>query len=124
MPSSGVHPPGHAPFALFNRTVNVGLVALLRAPILHHLVSHGVAEITVTGRRSGLSRTLPVFYRQQGDTVRIQVAMAQRKLWWRNLRDPGAEVHLLLRRRARSGYATLERPDGNHVLVLVHLDPA
>jgi hypothetical protein len=45
MRSNEVHPPGHAPFALFNHTVNVGLVALLRHGA--HSRGNGPAQVVV-----------------------------------------------------------------------------
>lgn len=81
-------PSGHAPFAVLNRTGNPILVGLLRSP-LHRLVSNNLALITVTGRRSGKSRTFPVGYRRDGNRVTIAVGWPERKLWWRNLIGSG-----------------------------------
>src|SRR5947209_20504009 len=82
-------PQSHAPFALFNRTANPVVRAVLSSP-LHPLLSGGLALITVTGRRSGRRRyTFPVGYRQDGDRVTITVGWPERKQWWRNLREGG-----------------------------------
>jgi hypothetical protein len=115
--------PGRAAFVLANRTINRGLLVLLRTPGLHHTVSHGVAEITVTGRRSGRPVTLPVFYRQRDGVVRIHVALPGNKLWWRNLQGAGAPVRLRLRGRALSGHGEVDRRS-DHPVVVVRLDPA
>ena len=75
---------GHAPFAVFNRTANPILRAVLRSPF-HPLLSRGLALITVTGGRSGPRYTFPVGYRQDRDRVIINVGWPERKRWWREL---------------------------------------
>ena len=117
---SQLHPQG--PFGVFNRTLNGGLVAMLRTPRVHHVVSHFVAEISVTGRRSGRTISLPVFFRQRGDVVRIHVAMAKHKLWWRNLSGAGAPVVARLRGQLRSGHGQVELSKRGGVIVVVSLD--
>src|SRR5438045_8615614 len=77
-----------APLALFNRTANPVVGAVLSSP-LHPLLSGGLALITVTGRRSGRRYTFPVGYREVGDRVTINVGWPGRKRWWRNLREGG-----------------------------------
>src|SRR3954454_18607682 len=89
-------PEGHAPFAVFNRVGNPGVRLLLRSP-LHPLVSGRLALITVTGRKSGRSYTIPVAYERSGEVVTIGVGWPERKHWWRNLRGDGAPVTLRLR---------------------------
>jgi hypothetical protein len=83
--------------ALFNRFVKL----LLRSPA-HPLLSGNLTLLTFTGRRSGVRRTVPITYLQEGDIVNCfcnaDVA------WWKNLRD-GAPVELRLRGRARTGTA-------------------
>lgn len=74
------------------RTINFTLQAILRSP-LHRLLSHNLMLITVTGRRSGRTYTVPVSYQQRGATVRI--VSERRDRWWRNLRG-GAPVALQL----------------------------
>jgi hypothetical protein len=91
-------PAGHGPFALWNRSGNRLVVGLLRSP-LHALVSGRLMLITVTGRRSGREHTLPVMYERSGDVLNVPVMWAERKLWWRNLRDGGAPVGVRLRGR-------------------------
>jgi len=101
---------GHRGFAVLNRTVNPVLAWLLRSP-LHRLASQRLALITYTGRRSGRSRTIPVGYRLAGDQVTITVGSPSRKLWWRNLKDPGARVELVVRGRRLTGHAVARRHD-------------
>jgi hypothetical protein len=115
------YPRGHAPFAVANHTVNKGLLALLQAPVVHHVVSHGFVAVTLTGRRSGRRITLPVNYRQRGDTVTINVMMPGNKVWWRNLQGDGAPVELRLRNEVRSGFATVERTSPKRAVVTVKL---
>jgi deazaflavin-dependent oxidoreductase (nitroreductase family) len=111
---------GHAPFAVFNRTVNPGLRLLLSSP-LHPLVSGRLATITVTGRRSGREYTFPVGYSQDGDRVTIVVGWPERKVWWRNLRG-GGTVRLRIRGKQRTGHAQAHGDERTGVRVEVQLD--
>jgi deazaflavin-dependent oxidoreductase (nitroreductase family) len=65
-------------------TVSTRIVRfLLRSP-LHGLVGDRVMLLTVTGRRSGRSYSLPVRYSVDGRTITV-VAEADRATWWLNL---------------------------------------
>jgi deazaflavin-dependent oxidoreductase (nitroreductase family) len=112
-------PRGHAPFALFNRTANPVVTAVLSSP-LHPLLSRKLALITVTGRRTGHRYTFPVGYRQDGDRVRINVGWPERKHWWHNLRDP-SEVEMRIRGTRRKGQALASREERTGVTVEVQL---
>jgi hypothetical protein len=114
-------PQGHAPFAIWNRTGNRAVAALLRSP-LHPVVSRQLALITVTGRRTGREYTFPIGYRRHGERVTIPVGWPGRKLWWRNLRE-GARVNLRLGNEQRSGVANVRGDERSGVLVEVQLDP-
>lgn len=114
-------PSGHAPFALWNRSGNRLVASLLRSP-LHPLCSGRLALITVTGRRTGALHTFPVGYKESAERLTIPVLLAQRKLWWRNLRD-GAPVRLYLRGVDRTGQAHARVDDHDGVTVEVLLDP-
>jgi deazaflavin-dependent oxidoreductase (nitroreductase family) len=83
--------------AFLNRVANPVVRALLRST-LHGLLSRNVMLITVTGRRTGRSYTLPVQYARRGETVYIFSPGDRR--WWRNL-DEGGPV------TARIGTETL-----------------
>jgi F420H(2)-dependent quinone reductase len=113
---------GHAPFAVFNRTANPVVRAVLSSP-LHPLLSRGLALITVTGRRSGHRYTFPVGYRQEGDRVIVNVGWPERKRWWRNLKDGdrvercGSEAH------RRAGRAQARGDERTGVTVEIQLDP-
>src|SRR3954453_6100040 len=99
----GYMPQGHGPFAVFNRTANPIVRAVLSSP-LHPLLSRGLALITVTGLRTGRRYTFPVGYRRAGDRVLVRVGAPARKRWWRNLRD-GDRVEMLIRGQRYDGYA-------------------
>lgn len=110
-----------APFRFLNRTVNVGLKALLRSP-LHPLASRRVALLTYTGRRSGQQYTIPVFYRDKGHRITVAVGWPDRKVWWRNLTGEGGPVELLVRGDQLTGHATATRRDGEDAIVAIELD--
>lgn len=111
----------HAPFALWNRTGNRLVAGLLRSP-LHRLVDRRLALITVTGRVSGRSHTIPVMYEQTGAVIEIPVMWPERKRWWRNLREQ-ADVSVRLRGRELVGRAIAREHDGQ-VSVEVRLGDA
>lgn len=112
---------GHAQFAVFNRTANPAVKAILSSP-LDPLLSRNLALITVTGRRSGSRYTFPVGYRQDDDRVLINVGWPGRKEWWRNLRDP-AQVEMRIRGARRKGQAVARGDERTRVTVEVQLDP-
>lgn len=115
-----VVPDGRLPFKILNRTGNVLMRLLLRSP-LHGLASRRLALITVTGRRSGRRFTIPVGYRRDGASAKIQVGRPKSKLWWRNLRG-GAPVELRWGTEERSGYAEVVGDEDSGVVVEVQLD--
>jgi hypothetical protein len=114
-------PTGHAPFAVFNRTGNVAIRALLESP-LHGLASGRLALISVTGRRSGRTYTFPVEYKQRGDAVKVGVGWPDRKIWWRNLLGEGGPVTMRIRGQERSGRGVARRGDDGSVTVEIALD--
>jgi deazaflavin-dependent oxidoreductase (nitroreductase family) len=114
-------PPGHAPFAVFNRTGNRVVKAVL-ASALHPLLSRGLALITVTGNRTGRRYTFPVGYRQEGNRVTIGVGWPERKRWWRNLTD-GGRVEMRIRGHRYEGHARARGDEHTGVTVEVQLDP-
>jgi hypothetical protein len=111
---------GHGRFAFLNRTGNPVLKALLRSP-LHGVASSRLALITVTGRRSGRRFTFPVGYSQRDDRVTIGVGWPERKVWWRNLRQP-APVEMRIRGRSYTGTAVADGDERSGVRVNVTLD--
>ena len=66
------------------RLLNVGVGLLLRSP-LHGLVSGRIMLLTVTGRRSGRSFTVPVSYLRYGENI-LSFTSGEWSAWWKNLR--------------------------------------
>lgn len=83
-----------APFWLTNRVANPVLRRVLRTPLGRRL-GRGLAVLHYTGRRTGTPHELVCQYARDGDTVWVLVGAADRKTWWRNLRE-GADVDLWL----------------------------
>lgn len=73
--------------------INPLMALLLRSP-LHFVASGSLLLITFVGRRTGRSRTTPLRYVRDGETVRC--FSSRNTLWWRNLVG-GAEVKLRIR---------------------------
>lgn len=91
--------------------LNPLVVAWLRTPGLHWILSPGLMLITVTGWRTGRRYTIPVGYQLDHDqaVVIVGVSEARKKQWWRNYLEPrSVEVHL--RGRTRSGEARVIDP--------------
>jgi deazaflavin-dependent oxidoreductase (nitroreductase family) len=119
--SDGPESKSHTPFAIFNRIGNPAIKLLLQSPI-HAPLSGRLALITVTGRKTGTTYTIPVLYEHEGDDVSIVVGWPERKRWWRNLRG-GASVRMRIRGKERTGQATAHESAGGGVTVSVALDP-
>ena len=85
------------------------VVALLHAPLLHHLASPGLMTVTLQGRRSGRRIRFPVGYHDQRDAIVVLVSNARNRQWWRNFRDPWA-AQLHLRGRTREVVGELLEP--------------
>ena len=75
------------------------MIWILRSP-LHVLLSRSFMLITLTGKKSGKTYTLPVNYLRNGDT--LWVTSQRDRKWWRNLIG-GAPVGVLLAGREISG---------------------
>lgn len=88
------------------RLTNPAIVAILRSPF-HAVLSGIVVLITLRGRRTGNTYTVPVEYHDLDGTITVLTAGA----WRHNLRG-GAEVRLLLRGELVTAHAELiEDPD-------------
>ena len=85
------------------RLLNPLLEALLRSP-LHRLASKNLMLLTVTGRKSGRTYTLPVGRHEKPDGTFVLSAGGN---WRHNLRG-GADVRVTLDGRERRAHATLE----------------
>ncbi len=96
--------------------VNSVVSAILQSP-LHWLLSGGLAEIRVRGRRSGKLFSFPVGYQwDEGDLV-ILVSHAPAKRWWRNY-DSEWPMELVLRGRVVEGSAQRIAPDSEEFVRL------
>ena len=96
-------------FDRFFTRINPLIVATLRTPGLHYLLSPGCMLVTITGRKSGKRYSIPLGYQPYGSSLITLVSKARRKNWWRNFRDPWA-VEILLRRRPLSAEGELLDP--------------
>lgn len=85
------------------RIVNPLMKAVLRSP-LHRLLSKNLMLLTVTGRKTGRTYTLPVGRHESPDGTFLLSAGGN---WRHNLRG-GADVRVTLDGRERAGHATLE----------------
>jgi deazaflavin-dependent oxidoreductase (nitroreductase family) len=88
-----------------NKIVNPFMRLILRSS-LHGWMSASVLLITYRGRKSGRQFTLPVQYVQDGNHVYIVPGYAEKKNWWRNLKD-GEDVQVTLKGQTKSGYGIL-----------------
>jgi hypothetical protein len=95
-------------FQFLNQVVNPIVRAILRSP-LHSMLSNRLARLTYT-RGNGESRTIPVGYAPDGDSVRITVGAADPKRWWRAVRR-NPDVTLAIRRARRTGRASVTAGD-------------
>jgi deazaflavin-dependent oxidoreductase (nitroreductase family) len=89
-----------------NRFLTIGNsinTAILRSP-LHRLMSKSVMLISLQGRKSGKTYTLPVEYHRAGRS--ITVYSWKSRSWWKNLRG-GAPVTMRVRGRDLSGTADI-----------------
>lgn len=77
---------------------------VLRSPF-HGMLSNGMMLISVTGRKTGRTYTLPVGYYMEGDY--LWVITSRDRTWWKNLQG-GAQVNLLLKRKPVQAFAETE----------------
>jgi hypothetical protein len=87
-----------------NRVVNPVVRWVLRSP-LHRLLSGWLAILAYQGRKTGRWHRLPCMYARDGQDLYIVPAQPDRKVWWRNLRQP-ARVRLCLQGHDLEGTAT------------------
>jgi nitroimidazol reductase NimA-like FMN-containing flavoprotein (pyridoxamine 5'-phosphate oxidase superfamily) len=87
-----------------NRLVNPLVRLLLRSP-LHRLLSRSLVILSYQGRKTGRWHSLPCMYARHGQHLYIIPGHPDRKLWWRNLRQP-TPVRLRLQGRDLNGTAT------------------
>lgn len=94
-------------FPLLNPIVK----GMLNSP-LHGLMSGSVLVLYFTGRRSGISRSTPVRYLEQGDELLLLTN--RNGGWWPNFLEPAA-VTVQLRGHRKSGEATVAVAPDNAV---------
>jgi hypothetical protein len=87
-----------------NRLVNPVVCWLLRSP-LHPLLSGSLVILSYQGRRTGRWRSLPCMYARDGQDLYVVPGQPDRKVWWRNLRQP-TPVRLRLQGHDLEGTAT------------------
>jgi deazaflavin-dependent oxidoreductase (nitroreductase family) len=80
-------------------------------------MSAALLLITYRGRKSGREFTLPVQYIQDENTVYIVPGYAEKKVWWRNLKD-GADVEVTLKGQTRSGRGILLEREADEAKIL------
>jgi hypothetical protein len=90
-----------------NRLVNPVVRLLLRSP-LHPVLSRSLMILSYQGRKTDRWRSLPCIYARDGQDLQdlyVVPGQPDRKVWWRNLRQP-TRVRLRLRGRDLEGTAT------------------
>jgi hypothetical protein len=70
-----------------NRLVNPVVRLLLRSP-LHPMLSRSLVILSYQGRKTGRWRSLPCMYARDGQDLYVVPGQPDRKVWWRNLRQP------------------------------------
>jgi hypothetical protein len=70
-----------------NRLVNPVVRLLLRSP-LHPVLSRSLGILSYQGRKTGRWRSLPCMYARDGQDLYVVPGQPERKVWWRNLRQP------------------------------------
>jgi hypothetical protein len=93
---------------VLNRIGNPFVSLLLQSPI-HGLLDARAMLITVTGRKTGRTYTMPVGYVRERDT--LTVLSRRGRTWWRNLEEP-APVFVRLRGRQQAGIGHVEPLEG------------
>ncbi|MFF0813881.1 hypothetical protein ACFYVR_01780 [Rhodococcus sp. NPDC003318] len=111
-------------FARTAAAANRLVVPALGLPVVGRWLGRGLVVIGYTGRRSGRHVELPVSYSRRGDHLRIGVAMADQKSWWRNFTGAGGPIVVHLPGGTRTGHAVSSRDASGAVAVDVELDPA
>src|ERR1700742_5080366 len=100
---------------------NRGLNRLRSSRLLGPFLSRYLTVVSYTGRRSGRTFSTPVGYQRTGDTVVIQVMMAEAKNWWRNFPGDGGPLTLDLPGGPVTGHAVARRLRKNRAEITVTL---
>jgi deazaflavin-dependent oxidoreductase (nitroreductase family) len=83
---------------------NVFMAWILHSPF-HGIFGKGMMLITLTGRKTGKTYTIPVGYYEEGGS--LWVMSSRDRTWWRNL-NGGSKVELFLKRASVGGFAETE----------------
>ena len=102
-----------------NGVANRVVIAVLKRRAGRRL-GRRLAVVEYAGPSSGRGFRLVTLYRTDGQPVRIRVAMAQRKTWWRNFRA-AHPVRLRLAGRDHDAMAQVVY-DGDRMYVVANLD--
>jgi hypothetical protein len=100
---------------------NGSFMRLRSSRLLGPVINRYLTVVSYTGRRSGRAFSTPVGYRRSGDTVVIQVMMADAKNWWRNFTGDGGPLTLDLPGGPVTGHAVAQRLRKNRVNITVTL---
>lgn len=99
--------------------INPAMRLVLSSP-LHFLISRSLLLIRYQGRRTGIWRTTPLRYVQDGDAIHCFSSQAAQ--WWRNLQS-GAEVTLTVRGKRMECKATVVTdPERTRALLAAYLE--
>ncbi|WP_433686632.1 hypothetical protein ACQP0I_21250 [Micromonospora carbonacea] len=105
------------------RIVNLAVLPIVSSPRLNRMSAGRMTVVRYTGRRSGRAVALPVAYRAEHERLIIDVALPDKKAWWRNFTGSGAPLTVMLDGVERSGHAVAVR-NGGQVRIEVDLSPS
>jgi len=88
--------------------MNPLILGILRSP-LHWILSPGLMQVEITGRRTGRAYAIPVGYYRTGDVVLVMVSDAPSRSWWRNFLEP-AKASLLIKGRRLEALGRVPEP--------------
>lgn len=95
---------------LMNHIFNPLVRIILKSP-LHGMLSGSLTLLIYEGKKSGNRYELPVQYVQENNRIYIIPGDPEGKSWWRNFRDGGMEVKLVLNGKTQAGLAAVVDPD-------------
>ncbi|OLT00265.1 hypothetical protein BJF90_36390 [Pseudonocardia sp. CNS-004] len=104
------------------RIVNLAVLPVVSSPRLNRMTGARMTVVRYTGRRSGRAVTLPVAFRSEHERLVIDVALPDKKAWWRNFTGDGAPLTVTLDGVDRHGHGVAVR-DGDLVRIEVDLSP-
>jgi hypothetical protein len=102
------------------RVVNHAVLPVAASHRLNRMTGGRMTVVRYTGRRSGRAVSLPVAYRSERERLVIDVALPEKKTWWRNFTGDGAPLTVRLDGVDRPGQGLAVR-DGGRVRIDVDL---